>query len=87
MWTPDLEQARRATTPRQEDEEHVVFDVERYAALEWDEVRAPGRPETTGQWRLHYWDGTSAMIDLPLASMDKAVTAARDLIAHRLTGQ
>ena len=87
MWTPDLEQARRATTARRESEELVAFDVARCAAMEWDEDPAPGRPEMTGKWRVHYWDGTSEAIDLPLKSIDQAITAARDLIAERLTRQ
>jgi hypothetical protein len=86
-WTPDENQARVATTPRDEDEEHVIFDVERYATMEWDEDPAPGRPEMTGQWLVHFRDGTFEAIDLPLANRDGAISAARDLIARKLTHQ
>jgi hypothetical protein len=86
-WTPDKNQARVATKPRKETDELVAFDVERYVTMEWDEDPAPGRPEMTGQWRIHYRDGTSDTIDLPLHNIDSAISQAKDLIAERLTQQ
>ena len=85
--TPDLNQARAATTAREEGDELVAFDVERYAAMEWDEDPAPGRPEMTGQWRVHYRDGTSETLDLPLENVSGAISMAKDLIAKKLTEQ
>ena len=79
--TPDENQARIAAKRRIEDEEHA-FDLERCATMEWDEDPAHGRPEMTGQWRVYYRDGTSETIDLPLANMEGAISAARDLIAR-----
>jgi hypothetical protein len=85
-WTPDLNQARVATKVAGEEDEQVVFDVERYAQLDWEEDPAPGRPEMTGQWRLSYRDGTSEVIDLPLANRAGAISEARDRIARKLSG-
>jgi len=85
-WTPDLNQARVATTARDEDDEQIVFDVERYAQLDWEEDPARGRPEMTGHWRLSYRDGTSENIDLPQANRPGVISEARDRIAHKLTG-
>ncbi len=64
-----------------------MFDVERFAVMEWEEDLAPGRSEMTGQWRVHYRDGTSETIDLPVANIDGAKSAARDLIVRKLLQQ
>jgi hypothetical protein len=68
------------------DDEHAWIHVRGYAQLEWVEDPARGRPEMTGQWHLHFRDGTSVQIDLPLANVEGAITEARTLVAARITG-
>jgi hypothetical protein len=70
-----------------ESDELVRFDVERYAQLEWDERQKPDRPEATGQWMLHFPDGSSEEIDLPKDNVDGAVDEAKRQIANRMTGR
>ncbi|MGH3008400.1 MAG: hypothetical protein ACRDLM_03205 [Gaiellaceae bacterium] len=82
----EWENARELIAAEQEDDETIRLDVERYAQLVWDEDRAIGRPEMTGQWKVHFRDGTvSEPIDRQKDDVDGAIAAARDIVARKLT--
>lgn len=71
------------------DHEQIRFDVTGFATLVWEEDSAPGRPETSGQWRLFFRDDDDGIneIDLSKDNTDAAIAEAKTLVAAKLVGE
>src|SRR6266542_5552387 len=75
--------AREAVSGEVDHDERIRIDVRGFADLVWDEQVAEGRPEMTGQWHVHYRDGTaSEPIDRQKDDVPGALEVAKDLVAR-----